>query len=173
MGGEDRPVLQPVEHLGDERPIDGALLQGLTHPPGGGGQWALLGPGDLTPAVELLGDVHELKVGGEGPGQTHRGGVVDTLELGVQLVVAMLPREPPDPLHLREQLGSLVPGQRLTEQLPQLSHRRPKCGVLTVRGHPAGVLRHIRHSSLGLDQLVQGRLSHAGVDMGGTLLRHG
>ena len=92
----------------------------------------------------------------------------------MQLVVAVLPREPTDPLHLRQQLGSLVPGQRLAEQLTQLPHRRPESGVLTVRRHPAGVLGHIGHSSLRLHQLVGGRLDHGDVGLrGATLLRHG
>ena len=54
----------------------------------------------------------------------------------MQLVVAVLAREPPDPLHQREQLGALVPGERLAEQLTELADRGPQGGVLLSEDTP-------------------------------------
>ena len=89
------------------------------------------------------------------------------------LVVPVLAREPTDQFDLLQQLGSLVWGQGLAEQLTQLPHRRPEGGVLTVRRDAAGVLGRIRNAPLRLHQLIGGRLDHGDVAHGGaTLLRH-
>ncbi len=85
VGGEDRAVLQPGQHrLHEQVAVEAAVLQRLADPADCRCERALLDGGDLLPAVQLLGDVDELEVGGEGAGQHDRRRRVDARRAGAR-----------------------------------------------------------------------------------------
>ncbi len=150
MGGEDRPVLDPGQHRLDELPVDRPVPERLAEPAHGALQRALLTGGQLLVAVQLLGDVDELEVCGEGAGEHDRRGVVDLGEQAVEGVVAGLPGGSADLLDQGEELRSLVPRQRLAQQLAELAHRGPQRRVLRVGRHSPAEPGDVERAALGL-----------------------
>ena len=154
--GEDRAVLQPLQHLHEQVAVEAAVLEGTADAAHRRRERTLLDGGDLLPAVQLLGDVDELEVGGEGARQ-HDGRLrVDPGEGGAQVVVLRLAREPAHALDELEQLGTLVPRQRLAEERAELAHRRTQGGVLLRGGDAGGERRDVGLAAVGLDQLLGG-----------------
>ena len=152
VGGEDGAVLQPCRApLHEQVTVDGCRPRG---PRRSGGRCrrerTLVDGGDLLPAVQLLGDVDELEVGGEGAGEHDRRLRVDAGEGRAQLVVLGLAGEAAHPLDEGEQLGALVPGQRLAEERAELAHRGAERGVLRVRRHPPAEPGDVERSAVGV-----------------------
>ena len=154
--GEDRAVLQPLQHLHEQVAVEAAVLEGAADAAHRRRERALPDGGDLLPAVQLLGDVDELEVGGEGA-REHDGRLrVDAGEGGAQLVVLGLAGEPAHALDELEQLGALVPRQGLAEERAELAHRRAQGGVLLRGGDAGREGRDVGLAAVGLDQLLGG-----------------
>ncbi len=158
--GEDGPVLEAGQHVLELVTLQGAGIERLADAPHRRGERRLVDGAELLPAVQLLGDVDELEVGGERAGQDHGGRCVDTVEQGAQLDVLGLAGQRPHPLDEREQLGPLVPRQGLTEERAELSHGGSERGVLLRRRDPGGERRGVRLSAVGLEELL-GRVGAA------------
>ena len=165
VGGEDGAVLHPAEHLGQQRRAQAALVERLADTACRRGQRPLAVLGHLLPAVQLLGDVHELEVRRERPRQGDGRRVVLAAQQRVQVTVVGVARELADLLDQRERLRTLVPADRLPEQAAELTHRRPQRGVLLVGGHAPRERRHPGLAAVGLDEVGglrrTGLLSHA------------
>ncbi len=174
LGGvrrEDRAVLEPLEHAGDEVAVDGALLERRPDPPDGRREGPLLDGGHLLPAVQLLGDVDELEVGRERPGQHDGRRRVEVGERRPQLLVVGLARQAAHPLDEGEQLGALVPLERLAEEGAELAHRGAQGGVLLLGGDAGGEGRDVRQPPVRLDELLGRRLALGGHATSGIASR--
>ncbi len=101
---------------------------------------------------------------------------VDVVDLGEQVVqraVVGLARQTAHPLDEVEQLGPLVPGQRLTEQAAELSDRGAQGGVLLVGGDPCAEGGDVRGAAVGLDELLGGQRRRHGDQSGLRVFRAG
>ena len=87
VGGEDGPVLDPGQHRLHEPAVHRTVRERLADPADGSLQGTLLPGGQLLVAVQLLGDVDQLEVCGEGASEHDGGGVVDAGQQPVQRVV--------------------------------------------------------------------------------------
>jgi hypothetical protein len=117
--------------------------------------------------VQLLGDVDQLEVCGEGAGEHDRRGVVDAGQQAVQRLVPGFAGLGPDFLDQGEEVSALVPGQRLTEELAQLPDRGAQRGVLRVRRHAPAEPGHVERSAVGVAVVLR---RHTGF--GGLASRH-
>ncbi len=137
VGREDRAQLQPAEDLLGRALVQVPRPQGLAEPLEGAVQAAGRGAGELQAAVQLLGGVGELEVGGEGAGEVDRGGVVDARQQRGQVgTVVGAAGQLADLLDEVEQLAALVPREGLPEEFTELADRRPQRGVPLVGGDP-------------------------------------
>ncbi len=154
VGGEDGAVLEPGDDLLEQVAVEAAVLERCTDAADRGGERALLDGRHLLPAVQLLGDVDELEVGGERPGEHDGRRRVDSRERRAELVVLGLAGEATDALDEGEQLGALVAGQRLAEQLAELAHRGAQGCVLARRRDPGGEGGDVGLAAVGLEHLL-------------------
>ena len=177
VGGEDRPVLQPVQDVGDQVPVDGArrpaprpIRRAVAR------QRAVLGAAAISRqrcscSVMLTSWKYAVKA----RARTTAVASSTPSQLGVQLRRRRCSRaSAPDLLDQGEQLGALVAGQRLAEQLTELTHRGPQRRVLAVGGHPARELAP-RRAPVAPPPPARRRSARATRHraVGATLLRHG
>ncbi|MDR6117543.1 hypothetical protein QE370_000727 [Aeromicrobium sp. SORGH_AS981] len=156
VGGEHGAVLHAGEHVGQLLGRQAAVGEGLLDAPEGARERALAAQRQLLPAVQLLGDVDQLEVQGERPGQHHGALGLQAVERLTQLARprAGPSREVPHPLHQLEQLRALVAGERLAQQRRQLSHRRPQRRVLLVGTDPSGEEGDVGLTAVGREDLL-------------------
>ena len=131
MRGEHGPHRQPAQLVVElvARDVGGGdALDGLPKPRAAAAARA----GQLAPAMDLLGDVRQVEVRREGADELRGRVRVDPSEQPRSLV-AVLPHEQPHSLDQLEQLGALLPDQRLAQEGAQLADVPAQLG-LGVRG---------------------------------------
>ncbi len=103
-------------------------------------------PGQLAPAMHLLGDVREVEVRGERAHQPDRG---DRLDLRQQRAggLPVRPDQPADALHELEQRLPLLAHERPPEHRAELADVAPEAGVALSRGMCCSCVR--RHTRRG------------------------
>jgi hypothetical protein len=166
VGGEHGPVLDAGEHVGQLLGREAAVGEGLLDAPEGARERSLAAQRQLLPAVQLLGDVDQLEVQGERPGQHHGALGLEGVERLAQLARPRTgsSRKVAHALDELEQLRTLVAGERLTEQRRQLSHRGPQRRMLLVGPDPSGEKGDVGLTAVGREDLL--RRPGAGGDHG-------